>query len=260
MIAHLKNGILFFEFSLFKGFTNLGHGVFGRHGGHSPHPYDSLNVGLNGGDAPERVELNRSLVADCMGATRPVVFAHQVHGTDVISLKRRDTLSDQVNIGADITGDAMITDIPGMPVGIQLADCQAVLMYDPVNSVIANVHSGWRGSIQNIVGKTIKRMQSDFSCRPSSIRAAVSPSLGPCCSEFKNYQTEIPEKFWRYRDRRDCFNFWDITRDQLTESGVLLEHIEFSGICTRCNGHLFYSYRQNPETGRFAAVISLVDH
>ncbi|MBS3758396.1 MAG: peptidoglycan editing factor PgeF [Desulfobacterales bacterium] len=259
MIAHLKNGVRFFRFSLFKGFTDLVHGVFGRHGGYSPVPYDSLNVGLNGGDAPDRVQLNRCRVADCMGANRPLVFARQVHGTDVASLKRKDTISDRVKIPPDITADAMVTDIPGMPLGIQLADCQAILMYDPLNRVVANVHSGWRGSIQNIVGKTIERMQSDFSCRPSSIRAAVSPSLGPCCGEFKNYQTEIPEKFWCYRDDRERFNFWALTRDQLTEAGVLLEHIELSGICTRCNGHLFYSYRQTPETGRFAAVIGLIN-
>jgi len=260
MIAHIKNGILFFASPLLSQFPKISHGIFTRQGGHSQPPYDSLNIGFNEKDDPDTVESNRSLIAGCIDAGRPLVCAQQVHGSNVVSLKRADVSTDHAKIPEPITGDAMITDIDGMPITIQIADCQAILMYDPVNSVIANVHSGWRGSIQNIVGKTIQRMQSDFSCRPSDIHAAVSPSLGPCCSEFKNYQTEIPEKFWHYRDNRNCFNFWEVTRDQLTEAGVLSEHIELSGLCTKCNGHLFYSYRKNKETGRFAAVICLINH
>lgn len=255
MIAHLKNDILFFRFPLLNGFSGLAHGVFTRHGGQSPPPFNSLNVGLNGGDDADAVESNRSAIADCLGVSRPLIFCDQVHGAVVVSLKK----AADSKVPSKITGDALITDIPGMPIGIQLADCQAILLYDPVRSVVANVHSGWRGSIQNIAGTTIDRMQSDFLCRPADIRAAVSPSLGPCCSEFKNYQTEIPEKLWSYRDSRNYINFWDITRDQLTAAGILPENIEFSGVCTKCNTHLFYSYRKNPETGRFAAVAGLID-
>lgn len=256
MITHLKDNILYFKFPGLAEFPGLAHGVFTRHGGHSPAPFNSMNVSCNGGDDADTVESNRSLIADCLGAGRPITFSDQIHGPDVVSLKQADTSK----IPAKITGDAMITDIPGMPLGIQLADCQAILLYDPVKSVVANVHSGWRGSIQNIAGKTIGRMQSDFSCRPENVRAAVSPSLGPCCSEFINYQTEIPEKFWSYGNSRNYFNFWVITRDQLTAAGVLAEHIEFSNTCTKCNEHLFYSFRKSPKTGRFAAVIELFDH
>jgi len=255
MIAHLKNDILFFKFPVLSGFSGLAHGVFTRQGGQSPPPFDSLNVGLNSGDDADAVESNRSAIAGCLCTSRPVIFCNQVHGAVVVSLKK----AADSNVWPNITGDALITDIPGMPIGIQLADCQAILLYDPVRSVVANVHSGWRGSIQNIAGATIDRMQSDFRCQPADIRAAVSPSLGPCCSEFKNYQTEIPEQFWDYRDGRNHFNFWDISRDQLTDAGILPENIEISGICTKCNAHLFYSYRKNPETGRFAAVAGLMD-
>ena len=256
MIAHLTNNILYFKFPDLSKFSDLAHGVFTRHGGKRPAQFTSMNVGCNGGDDTKTVESNRSSIADCLGAGRPLVFSNQVHGSHVVSLKQ----TAASKIPTKITGDALITNIPGMPLGIQLADCQAILLYDPVKSVVANIHSGWRGSIQNIAGKTIERMHSDFDCQPDAIRAGMSPSLGPCCSEFINYQTEIPQKFWRYRGARDYFNFWVITRDQLTAAGVLAEHIEFSNICTKCNEHLFYSYRKNPETGRFAAVIGLVDH
>jgi len=260
MIARIKNGILFFESSLFSQFKGISHAIFTRHGGHSRFPYEELNISLKSSDAPEKIHTNRSLMADCIDAARPIMFAYQVHGADVVSLKCADNWTDSQKRSENIMGDAMITDTLGMPLAIQLADCQAILMYDPVNSVIANVHAGWRGSIKNIIGKTIQRMQSDFVCQPRDLHAVISPSLGPCCSEFKNYQTEIPEKFWLYRDSRNRFNFWEVSRDQLTAAGVLFENIELSGICTKCNGHLFYSYRKNQETGRFAAVISLTNN
>jgi len=255
MIAHRRNGILYFEFPLFSGFSGLRHRVFTRGGGCSQSPCDTLNIGKNGSDPMENVQRNRLLMQECIESRWPIVFASQVHGSEVIALKQGEEDAHFL----EPTGDALITDIPGMPVGIQLADCQAILLYDPVKSVAANIHAGWRGSIQNIAGKTIARMQSEFSCQPENIRAAVSPSLGPCCSEFKNYQKEIPETFWPYRDQRNHFNFWAITRDQLTDAGILKDNIEFSGMCTKCNAHLFYSYRKNSKTGRFAAVIGIID-
>ncbi len=255
MIAHRRDGILYFEFHSLAGFSGLRHSIFTRAGGCSQSPYDSLNIGGSSNDETENVKRNRALIQEAVQSPWPIVFASQVHGSEVIALKQAE--GDVTPL--ELTADALITDIAGMPIGIQLADCQAILLYDPVRSVAANIHAGWRGSIQNIAGKTLARMQSEFSCEPADICAAVSPSLGPCCSEFKNYQTEIPETFWPYRDHRNHFNFWAITRDQLTGAGVLPENIEFPNICTRCNDHLFYSYRKNPETGRFAAVIAITE-
>src|SRR6056297_117612 len=255
MIAYRRDGILYFEFHSLAGFSGLRHSIFTREGGCSQSPYDSLNIGGSSNDEIENVKRNRALIQDCIQSPWPIVFASQVHGSEVIALKQAQ--GDGPSL--ELTGDALISNIPGMPIGIQLADCQAILLYDPVKSVVANVHAGWRGSIQNITGKAVERMQSEFLCQPENIRAAVSPSLGPCCSEFKNYQTEIPETFWAYRDNHNYLNFWAITRDQLTRTGILEENIEFSGICTRCNDRLFYSYRKNRETGRFAAVIGIMD-
>jgi copper oxidase (laccase) domain-containing protein len=104
---------------------------------------------------------------------------------------------------------------------------------------------------------TIGKMAEDFGCRPSDIHAGISPSLGPCCAEFINYRTEIPQSFWKYKDDAHRFNFWAITRDQLCGEGVSDRTIYSSGICTRCNPNLFFSYRGEGETGRFGAVAGL---
>jgi polyphenol oxidase len=140
---------------------------------------------------------------------------------------------------------------------ILVADCQPVLMVDPVNGVVANVHSGWRGSIQNIIGETVRRMAADFRSRAQDLVCGIGPSLGPCCAEFIHYEDELPEPFWRYRHSANHFDFWQASRDQLTDAGVRNENIHLPGLCTRCNPHLFFSYRGERHTGRFAAVVGL---
>ncbi|MDY0223311.1 MAG: polyphenol oxidase family protein, partial [Desulfobacterium sp.] len=140
---------------------------------------------------------------------------------------------------------------------IQVADCQPVLLLDPVKKVVANIHSGWRGSIQNIIGRSVDAMVDNFGSDPQTILAGIGPSLGPCCSEFVNYTREIPEHLWIYKDEKEHFNFWRISADQLTERGLKPENITLAGICTRCAADTFFSYRDNNTTGRFAAVIKL---
>jgi copper oxidase (laccase) domain-containing protein len=130
-------------------------------------------------------------------------------------------------------------------------------MCDPIRQVVANVHSGWRGSIINIIGRTVNAMEKHFGCDPAQIQAGIGPSLGPCCAEFVNYETEIPEKFWHHKDAGHHFDFWSISQDQLMDAGVLKANIENCQICTKCHTDLFFSYRGEGTTGRFASVIGL---
>jgi copper oxidase (laccase) domain-containing protein len=100
-------------------------------------------------------------------------------------------------------------------------------------------------------------MESEMQCLARHIVAGVGPSLGPCCAEFVNYQSEIPKEFWKYRQGSDLFDFWSLSRDQLCAAGVLNKNIYLSNFCTKCNPALFFSYRGEGQTGRFAAVIGL---
>ncbi len=156
------------------------------------------------------------------------------------------------------SADGIVTDIPGVLLFIQVADCQPVMLYDSVNKVIANIHSGWRGSLQNIVGAGVDAMKREFGSDPALILAGIGPSLGPCCSEFLNYESEIPENFLIYRQRKNYFDFWQMTIDQLMEKGLRSENIELSRICTKCSHNSFFSYRYKKTTGRFASVIGMV--
>lgn len=280
MVFKQNNGATYLQFPNLARFSSLRHGVFTRQGGFSRGPFQGLNVGRGVGDAEDNVRRNRSLIAQSMGGLEPV-FIRQVHGTDVQILSRDplpETGDSEVSfpvyspVGspgcspvypndgppkANRSGDALVTDVPKQNIAIQTADCQAVLLYADDRGAIANVHAGWRGGITDILGKTVRIMVERFGCSPANIHAGIGPSLGPCCAEFIHYRREIPTRFWGYKDEKDHFDFWAISRDQLREAGVPAENIMNSGLCTRCRTDLFFSYRGEGTTGRFAAVIGL---
>jgi len=279
MIAKQKNGVSFFEFPKLGGLSGILHGVFTRNNGKSKGPFRSLNVSFGVGDNDQTVLENRTIISQCIDV-EGLYFLNQVHGTRIIVFSK-DHHSYRVfdaddcfkgeskEILGGLTGtfglepeyrfeaDAIVTDIPGKLLVIQVADCQSVLIYDPVQEVVANVHSGWRGSIKNIIGCTLKVMENSFGCRSSDMVAGVGPSLGPCCAEFINYKKEIPEAFWKYKNDTNHFDFWSISRDQLCEAGVLLENVDLSRMCTKCDPNRFFSFRREGTTGRFAALIGL---
>ena len=229
-------------------------GMFTRHGGMSEAPFDSLNLSHGVGDDPGRVDGNRQRLCTVLGI-EILVSAVQIH-------------SDRVHLVAGEPGepeiretDALITNRPGVGLLIQQADCQAVLLHDPEHRAIGAVHCGWRGSVCNIIARTIARMRESFATDPGRLLAYISPSLGPCCSQFVNHARELPASFAPFRMGRDHFNFWEISRWQLQQCGVPQTHIEIAGICTRCTRD-FFSFRRTGGTtgctGRNGSVIMLV--
>jgi len=261
MLIKSNNGVYYMQFPNLVEFPELSHGVFTRREGHSPAPFDSLNLGFGLGDDEALVRQNRRRVSQILG-NGALVFAHQVHGTHVLVVgpdgAGRARPEARAQPGRQTpTGDALVTRVRAQMLTIQVADCQAVLMYDPVQRVVANVHAGWRSSIGNIIGKTIARMQKDYGCKPGHLVAGIGPSLGPCCGEFVNYVREIPREFWHHKFGSHHFNFWAITREQLGQAGVAPANVHTSEICTRCNPGVFFSYRREKTTGRFAAIIGL---
>lgn len=254
MIQLSDNGLQLYNFTNMSACPGLAHGVFSRLGGGSRPPFDSLNMSAGVGDDADTVNHNRQAAAACLG-NAPIIFLNQIHKDDILVFPKDGPAPDPLR---KRRGDAMITDRTGLLLAVKLADCQGVILHDPDKKVVAAVHSGWRGSVVNIIGKTVARMQAGFGCVPEKILAGVGPSLGPCCAEFVNYKNELPEHFWKYRDERNHFDFWKISRDQMTAAGLPEKNIEIAGICTSCRTDLFYSYRKEGRTGRFTAVVGLM--
>ncbi len=228
---------------------HISHGVFARHGGCSAGEFTSLNVGLHVGDMRENVYTNRERIKGCLDL-EALFSAKQIHQDKI-------AIVDSSKPESELDGfDALITKTPGVGLMIQQADCQAVLLHDPVKDVIANIHSGWRGSVQNIIAKTVVAMQERFGCDPADMLAGISPSLGPCCAEFNNYQDELPPHFHSYEVGERKFDFWAISQDQLCSAGLMRANIEIAGTCTVCDPN-YFSYRREGTTGRFASVIAL---
>ena len=178
---------------------------------------------------------------------------NQIHGTEIISLYERNLNNyDKIR-----EADALITNIPGFALMVKHADCQAIILFDPVERVIANIHCGWRGNAEGIILKVVKRMESDFGCCASDIIAAIGPSLGPCCAEFISFKEIFPKEFRMFMQYDNYFNLWEISRMQLLKAGLSRDNIEIANICTKCNADLFYSYRAEKDTGRCATVVML---
>ncbi|MCB1118949.1 MAG: peptidoglycan editing factor PgeF [Chlamydiia bacterium] len=242
MLWKEKEGIQYLQFDLFEPFPELTHAIFLRHGGVSTGEWKSLNVGLGVGDAEEHVKENVRRINQVIGTEKSYAI-FQEHGA-------------KVHVAAEDLkekGDALITTEKGKALLIKHADCQAAIFYDPVKHILANAHSGWRGSVQNIYANVIEEMKKRGS-KPADIRVGISPSLGPDSAEFIHYKKELPEPFWSFQTKPTYFDFWKISRKQLVDCGILSEHIEVAAIDTYSRPDICFSYRRNKQSGRHATV------
>lgn len=250
MLKKKQNGITWFEFEKLQSYPKLRHAVFSRSGGASTGPYLGLNLSDTVGDDEPCVQQNRSMAFSAINLPHPLVIAHQVHGAQVCAVYE-PTHEKIANT------DGLITNRAAIALGMQHADCQAAIFFDPVTAAIACVHSGWKGNCQNIYKQTIQQMQQHYGSKASNLIVCISPSLGPNRAEFINYKTELPESFWRFGNDQNHFNLWEIARWQLETEGVLPENIELAGICTHSEPEHFYSYRRDKLCGRNLTVVWL---
>jgi len=249
------------------GFDGLSCSVQGfttRHEGVSRPPYNSLNLGTNTLDQPHNVEGNRSLLARAFGITQDtLVTVKQVHGNDILVI---DEPNEDFSHFLGLEGDAIITNQPGVMIGVCVADCVPVLLLDPVTKVVAAVHAGWQGTAAGLAAKTVAGMKSMFGCRPDSLQAFIGPSIGKCCYEvdapvrqafsqggvpWDNCAEPTGEGKWR-------LDLTAANRELLVGAGLSGDRIQMSGMCVCCHYELFFSYRRdNGETGRQMGFIML---
>lgn len=233
------------------------HAIFGRLGGASLPPFDSLNTGHTVGDVPEAVAANMARICQALGvAQEDLVTARLVHGTRVAVVGSEDR-------GRVVPAtDALVTASPDVVLFLRYADCVPLLLFDTRSGAVGLGHAGWKGTIDGIAVAMVEAMQQAFGSRPGEIVGAIGPAIGPCCYEVgpdvealvrQGLPQMAGEVLWN-RNGRVRFDLWEANRRQWLDIGVA--QVEVSGVCTVCRRDLFFSHRgDGGRTGRFGVAI-----
>jgi len=200
-------------------------------------------------------------VASAFGVCRDrVVTVDQVHGENIVTV-------DDLNVRnvRTVHADAMITDVPGIAIGVETADCVPVLLFDPVKPAVAAVHAGWRSTVKKIVQKAVHRMHEEFGSEPTRLIAAIGPAIGPECYEVDEVvMGPVREAFLFWKevstprgDDRWGLDLVKANRLELLQIGLVEKNVHALGLCTSCRRDLFYSFRAEGRTGRMLSVIMI---
>lgn len=193
-----------------------------------------------------------SLVRERFGLATSLTTCLQVHSATVKRASREEEWRECDSCDALWSGEK------GVSLGIKVADCLPVTMIDPAHSVIADVHSGWRGAVQSITDATLDALEGETAFDARVAFAYLGPTIRVCCFEVGE---EVAVKFdKRYVDRSHPKPHVDIvafTIDVLEARGFAGARIFDSGLCTRCEGSIFHSYRrQGAGGGRNLAIVA----
>lgn len=238
---------------IYNAYQEIISGVSSKIGAGRKKPF-FFNLSFSVGDDEQIVKENRNLYFNSLNLNQEkAAFQDQIH-SDVITY-----VSTPGNCGQS---DAMITDKPGLALAVSIADCTPILIYDTYKKVIAAVHSGWRGTYQKILLKTISMLVDDFHSDPKNLVCYIGPSISQINYEVDIEVAEIfPEKYSIKRDQKYFLDVSGINFDYLIEAGVKKCNIQKSTLCTFAYQNIFHSYRRDGKnSGRSLAVICMKDH
>lgn len=237
--------------SLFAPFANLIAAESTRHGGISPIPFHSLNLGINTEDDSENVTENRQRFFTSLGiGANQLASSLQVHGTEILNATEPGYYTGY---------DALITNQTGLMVSVTVADCVPVLIYDAKCHAVAAIHAGWRGTVGGIITKTLARMQEEFGSQPKDCYAYVGTCIDDCSFEVG---PEVAAQFstsFVHSDPDTQQAFVDLkaaNQQQLLDFGIPASQISVSNFSTVLHNGDYFSYRkEGGQTGRMLAVI-----
>ncbi len=250
---------------LFDRLPGIRHGFFTRLGGVSDGIYDSLNVGVGSNDDAARVRENRARVAAAIGVSADrLLTPYQFHSADVVTVSEPFT-------GDRPRADAIVTDRPGLAVGVSTADCGPILFADEAAGVVGAAHAGWKGAISGVLESAIAAMEK-LGAKRERIQAVLGPSISQAAYEVG---PEFVQRFVQGDARNDryfiasakpshaMFDLNAYTIDLLHAAGV--GAAEALNRCTYGEEDLFFSFRRTthrgePDYGRQISVIVLENH
>ncbi len=171
------------------------------------------------------------------------IVVQQVHGDQVVCVDN-DFLAAQ----AIVSADALVTSLPKVPIAVRTADCLPVFLHDPTVPCVAVIHAGWKGSLKQIVIRTIEALTEHYHSNPVSLKVALGPAIGLCCYEVGNEFNEYFSKDIVVRDERFYLDLKAVNRKQLLAAGVSEQNIFNCDVCTCCDKD-YHSYRREGKKG-----------
>jgi polyphenol oxidase len=235
------------------------HAFFSRLGGVSQPPFESLNFSATVGDNPGAVAENVARAAQALRVEPDrILFLNQVHGI-ACHLARRQ---DDAPCLQKTQGDAVMSSDPELACCVRVADCGPLLIADRRSGWVAAIHSGWRGTLQNIAGAVISRLR-EHTGPGADLVAALGPHIEACCFEVgldvaQDLVAASPDKHIVRPGKRDRPHI-DLRRmihAQLLEAGIDQASIDHVRGCTFCQPERFFSFRrEGKRSGRHLAAI-----
>ncbi|MBO9715085.1 peptidoglycan editing factor PgeF [Sphingomonas sp.] len=239
----------------------VAHGFLGRRGGVSTGVVSGLNTGIGSGDDPAAVAENRHRAAEAVLSGAALAGLYQIHSADCLTVTQAPAERPR--------GDALVTDRPGLLLGILTADCAPVLLADREAGVIGAAHAGWKGAVAGVTDSTIAAMQK-LGARRERIAAAIGPCIARASYEvdegfLARFVAEDPENerfFAAGRPGHHQFDLEAYVARRLASAGI--GRIELLGLDTYADEARFYSFRRathrkEPDYGRQISLIGLAD-
>lgn len=244
-----------------RALDGVSHGFLGRRGGVSTGVVAGLNVGTGSADDPEAIAENRRRAAEAVLPGSRLVSVYQIHSPDAVAVI--EPFGDRLRPRAD----ALVTDRPGLALGILTADCAPVLLADREAGVVGAAHAGWKGAIGGVTDSTIALMET-LGAKRERIIAAVGPCIARASYEvddgfFRRFAESDPANERFFADGRPGHHQFDLeayVAHRLAAAGI--RTVETLGLDTYSDEDRFYSFRRathrgEPDYGRQIAIIGL---
>lgn len=267
LLLFKKDDLEYIKFPKLEACGTVRHIFSTRHGGVSTGDAATMNLSFNKDTNPENVVKNFEILCSAVEIdTKNLVLSHQTHTNNVRIVTKNDCGTGFCRPSfCDV--DGMITNERGVALVTQYADCTPLLFCDPVNKVIANSHSGWRGTAKLIGKVTVEKMVKEFGCDRKNIIAAIGPAICKSCYEVddKVYDEfikidflDLDAIFLSKSGGKYQLDLTEANRQILINAGIRPENIDISDICTCCNSEDLHSHRAtNGKRGNLAAIIEL---
>ena len=200
------------------------------------------------GDGKQEEKAFLKSIARVSGVSEEKIFwTKQEHGDRICFLSEKQDNS----LISSVSADAIITNLKGVLIGINSADCCPILIADKKGRAIAAIHAGWKGTLSRIIEKTINEMARKSGIVPADLKVGIGPTIGRCCYNIplERYQAfrkefENIDEFISLKDGNLYADLKAINLSMFCSIGVGKEDVEISRYCTSCSGDYFYSYRR----------------